>query len=239
MSDPISERLRGAFVAAYRPYVEGILADRGLPPVLAAVAEGERWLDETLAALLALPVREQPRSPLEVFQEALRFPTEALEESGVTPVSRDQVAEAALPGDRYDLAPASSQDLGEEAWRAHIAWGAAKAARIGPLAVTFTRSLMDASRIEAAGAAAGFRVVTVRDLGASPASGVVVAFVDLEHPDADEAVRHLTGVAGRVIAYGPHVDELAMVRARALGAADALPRSQFFEDPGNHFPTVV
>lgn len=237
--DPIAERLRAAFVAAYRPYVEGILAERGLPAVPDAVAAGERWLDETLAELLALPAREQPRSPLEVFQEALRFPTEALEESGVAPVPRDEVAEAALPGDRYDLAPASSQALGEEAWRAHLEWGAGKATRIGPLAVAFTRSLMDSSRIESAGAAAGFRVVTVRDPGALPGSGVVVAFVDLEHPDADEAVRELSGMAGRVIAYGPHVDDLAMVRARTLGAADALPRSQFFEDPASQFPTVV
>jgi hypothetical protein len=239
MTDPIAERLHAAFLAAYRPYVESLLAERGMPSVPEAVAAGERWLDETLGELLALPAREQPRSPLEVFQEALRFPTEALEESGVAPVGRDEAAEAALPGDLFDLAPASSQALGEEAWRAHLEWGAAKAARIGPLAVAFTRSLMDASRIESAGSAAGFRVVTAGGPGALPGSGVVVAFVDLEHPDADEAVRQLAGLAGRVIAYGPHVDDMAMVRARALGAADALPRSQFFKDPASHFPTVA
>jgi len=67
---------------------------------------------------------------LELFQEALRFPTYALEQAGNQPVGRDEIATNALPGDRFGLAPASSRDLGEEAWMAHLSWGAAKAAAI-------------------------------------------------------------------------------------------------------------
>ena len=67
-----------------------------------------------LGSLLRLPFREQRRSPLEVFQEAMRFPTAALDAAGTPPVSRDPAQETALPGDHHDLAPASSQALGEE-----------------------------------------------------------------------------------------------------------------------------
>jgi hypothetical protein len=238
MTAPVADALHSAFVAAYRPYVEGLLVERGLPSVPDAVAAGERWLDEALGELLALPAREQPRSPLEVFQEALRFPTEALLAAGADPVARDEVAESALPGDVLDLAPASSQALGEAAWRAHLEWGAAKAARMGPHAVLVTRNLMDASRIEAAGAGVGFRVTTATAVADVPEGGAVVAFVDLEHPDADAAITALSAAAGRVIAYGPHVDDVAMVRARSLGAAEALPRSRFFKDPAAMFPAI-
>ena len=239
MNDAVSDRLRTAFVGAYRPFVEGRILANGLPAVDEALMVGEGWLEVALADLLSLPAADQPRAPLEVFQEAMQFPTAALSALGQVPVGRDPVTAAALPGDLFDLAPASSQDLGEEAWRAHIAWGASKAARMGPLAVLVTRNLIDASRIESAGVATGFRVATVKRLDDLPEGGQVVAFVDLEHPDADEAVRMLSGSTGRVIAYGPHVDDTAMVRAQSLGAAEALPRSRFFKDPTAHFPTIV
>ena len=65
---------------------------------------------------------------MELFQEALRFPTAKLEQAGHRPVPRDELVANALPGDLFDLAPASSNDLGEATWRAHLAWGASKAA---------------------------------------------------------------------------------------------------------------
>ncbi|HUG75355.1 MAG TPA: hypothetical protein VMM81_06765 [Acidimicrobiia bacterium] len=238
MTDEPSARLHAALVAAYRPYVEAKLGDRGLPPVSEAIAEGSAWLDTALSELLDLPATDQRRSPLELFQEAMRFPTEALAAAGVPPVSRDPVSESALPGDLYDLALASSQALGEDAWQAHLQWGANKAAQLRPLAVLVTRNLMDGSKVEAAGASRGYRVATVRRIDAVP-EGAVVVFVDLEHPDADEAVRSAKGHAGRVVAYGPHVDDIAMVRAQALGADEAMPRSRFFRDPSAHFPAVV
>jgi hypothetical protein len=238
MSDDLAARVHAALVAAYRPYVESVLAERGLPAVPEAVAEGSAWLDTALSDLLDVAAADQRRSPLELFQEAMRFPTAALEAAGEPPVPRDPISESALPGDLYDLAPASSQALGEDVWLAHLEWGANKATEMRPLAVLVTRNLMDGSKVEAAGSSRGYRVMTVRRIDAIPERAVVV-FVDLEHPDADEAVRSASGQTGRVVAYGPHVDDLAMVRARALGADEAMPRSRFFRDPSAHFPTIT
>ncbi|MFP5332298.1 MAG: hypothetical protein ACLGHX_08075 [Acidimicrobiia bacterium] len=125
----MADDLARAFTAAYRPYVESALRDRHVDPAdfHQAIAEGEEWLATELTALLALPFSHQPRGPLEVFQEAMRFPTSALDQAGAPPADRDEVAVNALPGDVYDLAPASSRDLGEEAWAAHLRWGARKA----------------------------------------------------------------------------------------------------------------
>ena len=120
-----------AFVAAYPRHVDSRCDALGVPAPQAAVGEGQAWLHAALTELLEVPFAEQRRGPLELFQEAMRYPTAALEAEGVEPADRNEVAKAALPGDLYDLAPASSQDLGEEAWYAHLAWGAAKARALG------------------------------------------------------------------------------------------------------------
>jgi hypothetical protein len=123
--------LRSALVRAYRPHVERRLAELGVPMaegLAAVIDEGAEWLDDGLGTLLSTPFAEQRRGPLEVFQEAMSFPTNALSELGVEPVPRDPVSVNALPGDVYDLAPASSSVLGEDVWRAHLSWGAETAA---------------------------------------------------------------------------------------------------------------
>ncbi len=242
-SNPESRALQAALVAAYGPYLRRMLAERGLtaPGLDAAVEEGRAWLDESLGALLSLPFRGQPRGPLEVFQEAIRFPTAALAAAGVEPPLRDEAARTALPGDLYDLAPPSSQDLGEDVWGAHLAWGAAKAGAFRPTVGLLSIDLMDRSKIEPIVASAGFGLTVWRgkqDLAAGfdrPA----VAFADLAHPDADAVIRILADAGVRVIGFGPHVDDLAMVRARALGAADAVPRSVFFRSVDRLLPTPV
>lgn len=130
---PTAAELVSSLVAAYPPYVRDRIARQGLevPPGLDdAIEEGRRWLETALPDLLGRPFASQDRGPLELFQEALRFPTAVLEQAGHQPVTRDELVANALPGDLFDLAPASSNDLGEEAWRAHLAWGAAKAAAI-------------------------------------------------------------------------------------------------------------
>lgn len=119
-------------VRAYRPYLERRFAESDLPWVEAAVTTGETWLSDTLASQLALPFGHQSRGPLEIFQEAMRFPTAALAALEVKPPERDSGAERALPGDVFDLAPASSRDLGENVWQAHLQWGVAKAAAMAP-----------------------------------------------------------------------------------------------------------
>jgi hypothetical protein len=245
--DDVAATLHAAFLDAYRPTVVARLAAMGSVETAGldeALAAGEEWLDEALRAVLAAPHREQRHSPLEVFREAMRFPTAALETAGVAPVERDPIARDALPGDLYGLAPASSQDLGQDAWRAHLAWGAAKARAVArPVVGLLSVDLMDRTRIESEATSAGFAVVMWADAvavaealhGRHPA----VAFVDLTHGEADDAVRALAGRGVRVIGYGPHVDDFAMLRARSLGAEAALARSRFFRSIPDLLPTVV
>lgn len=128
---PAATELASALVAAYAPYVRERVARLGpdIPPGLdTAIDEGRRWLETALPNLLGRPFTDQARGPLELFQEALRFPTAVLERAGFQHVPRNDLVANALPGDLFDLAPASSHDLGEAAWSAHLAWGASKAA---------------------------------------------------------------------------------------------------------------
>lgn len=247
---PESAAVRRTFVDAYGPYVEGRVAALGIevPPGWSAVIErGAEWLADELELLLVQPMAAQGRSPLELLQEALRFPTEALAAAGTPPTERDDAARRALPGDLYDLAPASSQDLGEEAWRSHLAWGVAKAKEVAGArprsaegssrprraAVALVGSdLMDRSRIEPIVAAAGFRLEAWRNPAAvEDGLGLTrpaVVLVDLVHPAADEAIRRCAATGVRCYAFGPHVDDIALGRAQALGATDVYPRSRFF-----------
>ena len=128
-------RIHDALLGAYRRHLSGVLERRGIEVsgrVDRAIDRGEAWLAERLEELARTPFHRQRTGPLQLFQAAMRFPTDALHEEGHPPVRRDQVTVNALPGDVYDLAPASSRDLGDEVWAAHLEWGAAKAAAIGP-----------------------------------------------------------------------------------------------------------
>lgn len=138
---PESAALSAALVAAYPAHVR--LRAPEAEGLGSAVEEGTAWLESNLTELLSQPFPAQRRGPLELFQEAMRFPTAALAEAGVEPVRRDPLAERALPGDHYDLAPASTRDLGEEVWATHLAWGVTKAAEV-------TRSALE-SRGDAGG----------------------------------------------------------------------------------------
>ncbi len=123
-------RLRIALLEVYRPYVLAKvkeLAEDAPDDLDGAINAGHQWLESTLGDLLERPFDQQNRGPLELFQEALRFPTEVLLGDGHQPVTRDVMVARALPGDVFDLAPASTQQLGEEVWEAHLAWGYAKA----------------------------------------------------------------------------------------------------------------
>ena len=115
----------------FRPWVGHVFEGRGWDlssAVSASIGDGERWLRTELEALLTQEFADQRRGPLELFQEAMRFPTAALAAENQGAVRRDPLVSDALPGDIYDLAPASSQQLGDDVWQAHLRWGAAKAA---------------------------------------------------------------------------------------------------------------
>ena len=66
-----------------------------------------------------------PRSAF--LRQAVRYPTEVLQEAGVAPVRRDPFAERAFPDDLYDLSPASLADVDPALTDLGIRWGAAKA----------------------------------------------------------------------------------------------------------------
>ncbi|MFA5883923.1 MAG: DNA-binding response regulator [Acidimicrobiia bacterium] len=90
--------------------------------------------------------------------------------------------------------------------------------------VALVPDLMDQSRIRAALP----DVVFVRD--PTKAAGAAVVVVDLARfADRVGDVRAVTD--GRIVAFGPHVDDVALAAARAAGADAVLARSQFFRDP--------
>lgn len=237
----VAADLATSLVSAFALYVEERLQEQNLERPLSlgdALVEGEAWLGVTLEELLALPFDQQRRGPLEVFQEAMRFPTGALSAAGVEAVGRDPGAVAALPGDVYNLAPASSRRLGDEVWMAHLAWGASKARahEESPRVGLLSANLMDRSRIEPVVSRSGAQLVvwdgrageTIPREGRLP--GVVLA--DLTAPDAIAAIERLGRAGIRVIAFGPHADRLALRRARQAGADEVLARSVFFDKLG-------
>lgn len=130
----VSQALRDALVLVYPGYVRHRTGRFG--PVAGldqAIEAGSEWLESQLDSLLSLPFQEQRRAPLELFQEAMKYPTAALTDAGHEPARRDAVTTSALPGDLYDLAPASTRDLGDDLWARHLEWGAAKAQAIKSL----------------------------------------------------------------------------------------------------------
>lgn len=238
----ITNELIGAFVAAYRPYLEERLSEnrQDEPPGFdEAVEAGAAWLKETLADLLGSPFLSQRRGPLEVFQEAVRFVGDALAAAGVEPATRNDILAAVLPGDIFNLAPASSRLLGEAAWQAHLAWGALKARAMAPavdrsdVVGLVSGNLMDRARIESLANRHGLRLVTWRDGRTARAESLEteprVVFVDLSAPDAGASIDSFVAAGVSVVAFGPHVDDAALEEARQLGAEPVLPRSRFFK----------
>lgn len=242
--DEAARALHSAFVGAFPAYLKAILGERGLPELDdEAVFTARDWLDAQLEDLLALPLIEQARSPLELFQEAMEGLNARLSELGVRPPLRDPVTVSALPGDTYGLAPASSSVLGEAAFEAHLAWGAGKAATVGPvvsddqgLVVLVSRDLVDRSRFEDAANGAGLQLEVWAARSDLRPFRPAAAFVDLTHPAAGEAVPLLAQQGTRVVAFGPHVDDEAFANAIALGADSTISRSALFKSLGQQLP---
>lgn len=90
--------------------------------------------------------------------------------------------------------------------------------------VALVTDLMDQSRIRAAVP----EVTFARD--PAKAAGAAVVVVDLGR-FADRVADVRAGTAGRVVAFGSHVDDDALAAARAAGADAVMARSRFFADP--------
>lgn len=238
--DSLAADLLDALTSGFEPFVIDRLTARGLEPAEfgPAVAESSRSLRRELGALMEIPYSAQDSAPLEVVRRCLRPLTEALLEAGVEPPGRDTGQARVAPDDPFDLGPASAADLGEAALQASLAWGAAKAVdATRPLVVVVSANLMDIARFEAAASGAGYRLAVAEP--GSTVADAVVAFVDLESAGADEAISSLAEAGVKVVGYGPHLDDMAMVRARTLGAGVAEPRSRVLKNPAVFLPPLV
>ena len=231
-----------AFVAAYPDYLRQRLGELGIETdVSEAARQGTEWLAGELGEWQRAAAGAQGRGPLQIFQTAFAFPTAALEAAGVPPVVRDPGAVSAMPGDSYALAPASSREIGEAAWRAHVAWGVAKAklvADVVPAAspqstvsvAVVTMDQADRASVHLVAQGRGVAVHHWRNPGAIE-SGLAKeiprwSIVDGTHAAAEDAVRALSEAASKVAVYLEDPDDIAMARWMALGAATVLPRQK-------------
>jgi hypothetical protein len=232
--------LREAFVDAYPRYVAVQLNERGIAmdPLLAdAVVEGTAVLDGLLASLERLPPTEQRHSPLELFREALRPISHALDVAGIEPPSSAS-ATASLAWDRHSLSPGSSQVLGTDAHHAHLAWGVAKARAIAPLVVGPPVGMMwtGPGRAEIADllASRGMRVVD----DASPGT---VSMVVIEAGVASTAawIRAFASTGAYIVVAGEDVDDLSAPALKALGADVVVTTRRLLEAPDLHLPELA
>jgi hypothetical protein len=237
------DSIREAFVEAYPTYVASRLHERGVEVdafVADAIVEGVSLLDRLLARLEAMPPEDQRQSPLELFREALRPVGQALATAGVPP---PPVAArlAQLPWDVYDLAPGSSQVLGDRARDAHLRWGVTKALHLGAFSESRT-TRRPAVLVLCPQADVPLIGASLDELGYRWAESIddqpVVALVDMGMPDAGAAVRDAVGSGMRVVAYGD-IDDIQAVGLRAAGAWKVVRRTTVTFDLGSVLPTLV
>ena len=249
---PEAQRLHSTLVSAFPAYVTAVFTDRGYPLNRAsavAIEEATAFLDVELSVELEQAYRDQRRSPLELFRAALKMLASTLAREGVSPASTQlSMAE----GDTYGLAPGSSSALGPEAHEAHLAWGTAKAAafmeeRSATPADPVTL-LVPADRGEQVVLIARLETPGVGCLAArNPAAvaaaieqrTVLVAFVDLVHRSARDAIAQLLEADIPTIVYGDDIDDLVETGLLAQGVRRAIHRSDFVADPTRFLPRLA
>lgn len=235
------DELARALVAAFPGYLHDRLDELGVA-VDGAVAEavdaaiGE--LSRSLQRLAQLPPQDQVKSPLELVRDATVPISAVLAAGAVAPVPRDEWAVAIHPEDVYELYPASSRDLGEEAWQMHLAWGIDKARvvggmvpaasepppaspRPGPAVALF--GIADRGPLIADLERRGYRCLVWRNPAAlATTERPVLVLVDLRHPTAHDAIRSLNADGTRVVAVSDRVDDFVMAGVMALGAEEVV-----------------
>lgn len=245
--ESVSEQLSAAIVAAFPGYVEqrlqqmGIVKDAMLDDVIAAASDR---LETQLGSLGEAPLTE---SPLETVRIATEAVTAALLEKGTAPVMRDTRADELHPDDVYDLYPATSRDLGEAVWQAHMKWGIERARLVagvvpapsppaqtaapGPSVALFGFSDPTRSAVAEAVRAVGYRPLLWRNPAALD-SGLAVSpalvLVDLGHPAAEDAIR-VAAATSTVVAVGDGVDDLTQAAMMSLGAEDVIVSNSIVE----------
>ena len=251
-----------ALVTAFPGYIRqrfatlGVTVDDDLDGVVAATVG---HLAKSLDTLAGLPLQDQVKSPLELVREATAPITRLLSNRRVSTPDRDAWAVEVHPDDLYDLYPASSRDLSEEAWQLHVAWGVDKARVVAgvvpaaPEQATAKRSAIPAvalfgveqqRREELIGelGSRGYRGLVWRNPAALEAASVdspVVVFVDLRHPKAHDAIRFLHAEGVRVVAVADQINDLIMPGLMALGAEEVLELSSVVAQLDRLLPRIA
>ena len=241
-----TDQLVTSLVAAFPGYIAGRLDAIGVIPddaMTRAVGEAIKSLDADLRKLLSKSAAEQVESPLEVVRRATERVTVALEAAGVTQADRDDWAKENQPGDKYGLYPASSQQLGEQAWQLHLDWGVRKAEAVAgvvpasppepgpglPVVALFGVPIDGRSRLVEGIERRGFGSVMWRNPAALENTQEVrpaLAVVHLGHPGAHDAIRMLSDAGLGVVAVGEDVNDLTTPGILALGAREVVESSR-------------
>lgn len=95
-----------------------------------AARTGGEWVLARLRATLEVDVDAQRVNPLQTLREAVRFPTQVLQEAGIPTKVRDEYDEKINPEDIYGIGPAHWNDIDESLTEPGIVWGAAKASTV-------------------------------------------------------------------------------------------------------------
>ena len=104
------------------------------------------------------------------------------------------------------------------------------------ICVLLTRDLLFSSRVRSAAETSGIRLTMAEDLSqlaqALRDGGDALVLIDLAQPGLDvenvvAAVRQLAPPPGAIVAFGPHVQEDLLRRAREAGCDEVLTRGEF------------
>jgi hypothetical protein len=218
-------------VSAFPDYATALFAEQGLTldrSAVEAIEAATARLDLELAAELEQAFVEQRHTPLELFGSAL----------------------AGLD-DQLD-APGSSAVLGEAVHAAHTAWGMAKAAAFTggdprgprrPSVVVFTSDRVVRQQLCHTAELAGYHCEGARNPSAvaTAVAGdtVKLAFVDLAHRAARDAVKRLTDADVPIVVFGTDVDDLTETGLLAAGVRTVLERDRLLSEAGRYLPTIA
>ena len=245
---PEARRLHTALVSAFPAYTTALLAERGYPldrSTVEVIETAMVQLDLELADLLEQPFVEQRRTPLELFSLALGTLDPVLEDADV------EESPDGRPGDPYALAPGSSAAIGDVVQAAHTQWGAAKAIALTrvdrtapprPAVVVLTADRVARQQLCEAAEQAGYQCHGARNpsavAGAVATETVKLAFVDLAHRAAYDAVARLTAAGIPTTVFGAEIDDLTETGLRAAGVRTVVERDRLLSEPEASFPRI-
>ncbi len=195
-------------------------------------------LEPELYELLSLDIDEQSSTPLTIARRAAEHAGVVLESLGVPPINRDQHAQQLHPNDLYDLTPGGFVDFGDDVQTAGLTWGAAKAHVHKQRRRLIASEQTEAAQPEVTQANVVAVVPNMMDQGrfrdvtfVTTAADAVQARPTLLFVDLDRVENFAAFVSDQfpTIGFGAHVDEERLASAKAVGFADAMPRSVFFK----------